>query len=34
MNKREAILFLEKKRDKAIGYMSFFGEGKKESLMN
>lgn len=34
MNKREAILFLEKKRDKAIGYMSFFGEGNKESLMN
>ena len=34
MNKREAILFLEKKRDKAIGYLSFFGEGSKESLMN
>ena len=34
MNKREAILFLEKKRDKAIGCLSFFGEGSKESLMN
>lgn len=34
MNKREAILFLEKKRDKAIGYMSFFGEGNRKGLMN
>ena len=34
MNKREAILFLEKKRDKAIGDMSFFGEGSRKGLMN
>lgn len=34
MNKREAILFLEKKRDKAIGDMSFFGEGSGKGLMN
>ena len=34
MNKREAILFLEKKRDKAIGAMSFFGEGSRKGLMN
>ena len=34
MNKREAILLLEKKRDKAIGDMSFFGEGSRKGLMN
>ena len=34
MNKQEAILFLEKKRDKAIGYMGFFGEGNRKGLMN
>lgn len=34
MNKREAILFLEKKRDKAIGDMNFYGEGSRKGLMN
>ena len=34
MNKREAILFLEKKRDKAIGDMNFYGEGSRKGVMN